>query len=175
MQAQMEVGASCASGGPYEIVAPCPDARCYGARARGACSAGCSSPRGHHRRRERRGSQLAAVPILPSRSAAWPSPSSIPTASPTRRRLGLEPGILVGLLNLFLALPGLYLMTPWQRRNHPAAALRRSTPAQRGRGPSTWCWPRQASSSGPGPRTSGSEGESAHVHVGVRRPPDSRA
>jgi hypothetical protein len=111
MRAQMEVGASCASGGPYVVVAPCPEnttalvlvgmfggvfAALLGTVA--AVSAGAPN---------------LLVPY-------WTFTIGGMAVSFVVDGLTDEGGlvwswILVGILNLLIALPGLYLMSPWQK------------------------------------------------------------
>jgi hypothetical protein len=111
MQAQMEVGASCASGGPYEIVAPCPE------NTTALVLVGMFG-----------GVFVALAGTIAAVSAGAPN-LLVPYWTFTIGGMAVtfiidgfaEDGgwvwswILVGLLNLFLALPGLYLMTPWQK------------------------------------------------------------
>jgi hypothetical protein len=111
MRAQMEVGGSCASGGPYVVVAPCPE------HSTALVLVGMFG-----------GVFVALAGTIAAVSAGAPN-LLVPYWTFTIGGMAVsfvvdgftEEGgwvwswILVGILNLFLALPGLYLMTPWQK------------------------------------------------------------
>jgi hypothetical protein len=117
VRAQVEVGYSCASGGPYEIVAPCPH---------------------HTTSLVLVGMFISLVPALAGTLASLSvgAPNLVvPYWTFTLGGLGVllfissvQDGwvfgaIVAGTLGVLFGLPGLYLMSPWQRlyRRQPVA------------------------------------------------------
>ena len=114
MRAQLEVGASCATGGPHVIVAPCPEhstsltlAGMFGAVF--VALAGTVSALSV-------GAPNLLVPY-------WTATSGGMAANFLVDGFSSDSGlvwswIVIGLLMLLMALPGLYVMSPWQRIYH---------------------------------------------------------
>jgi len=111
MRVQMEVGGSCASGGPYVVVAPCPEnstaltlVGMFGSVV--AALAGTISAVSV-------GAPNLLVPYWTATSGGMATNFLVDGFSSDG---GTGWGwVIAGVLMLLMALPGLYLMSPWQR------------------------------------------------------------